>query len=183
MKNALQEQLLKAGLATEDQMKKPVRPKRKPKQGGKNKPANKPATSPKSGSTEDVDLKAAYAQRRKQEQKEEGEKRRAAAQKKANKEKVNKLIESTMLNTDGGTVAYQFVVGKNIKKIWITEELRLQLVSGQLGITFLGGRRCVVPRATADEIAKLDPKKIVVIHTPEGDGLGAEHAVPDDLMW
>lgn len=186
MTNALQEQLLKAGLATEDQMRKPARPKSKsPAKNRKKKPArNKPAAAAGSKNNSDIDLRAAYAERRRDEQRAEEEARALAALRKANKLKVNKLIESNAQDTTGGTISYQFLVGKNIKKLWVTEPLRDALVAGELGITFLGGKRCVIPKSIADEINVLDPKKIIVIHKPEDGQAGeAEFAVPDDLMW
>lgn len=185
MKNALQEQLLKAGLATEDQMRKPARQKSKPPAKNRKKPARKkPAAAAVSKDDSNIDLRAAYAERRRDEQRAEEEARAQAALRKANKLKVNKLIESSAQDTTGGTISYQFLVGKNIKKLWVTEQQRDDLVSGELGITFLGGKRCVITKAAADEINVLDPKKIIVIHKPEDGQEGeTEFAVPDDLMW
>ncbi|HHJ18520.1 MAG TPA: DUF2058 domain-containing protein [Gammaproteobacteria bacterium] len=185
MINALQEQLLKAGLATEDQARKPrppqtkkysSRPKRKP--SAKPRPKQKPQK-------QTSDLEAAYRARRRAEKAEAEAKSRQAAERKANRNKVKKLIAGHALKLDEDGVLYQFVVGKNIKKVYVTEAQRAQLIAGELAVTFLGGKRCVIPRAVADEIQSLDPQKMVVIHQPEDDSNKdyAGYEVPDDLIW
>ena len=115
MINALQEQLLKAGLATEDQAKKPKPPPRKKYSA---KPKRKPAAKPRPKTRKPAsDLEAAYRARSRAEKEEQQKKSRLAAQRKANRNKIKKLIATSALKLTEDGVLYQFVVGKNIKKI------------------------------------------------------------------
>ncbi len=185
MKNALQDQLLKAGLATEDQLKRaPTKPHRSTK--NKAKRARKPVRKkPDQGH---IDLKHAYDARKKQEANERRNKEKLAAQRKANRKKIRALIINNTLNQADAEISYQFIVGQNIKNVYVTAEQQKQLLSRELAITFFEGKRCVIPRKIADEILQLDPKKAVVIHSPqtetkEGGDEYSKFEVPDDLQW
>ena len=185
MKNALQDQLLKAGLATEDQLKKAVaKPHRPPK--NKAKHAKKPARKkPNKGSD---DLRRAYDARKKLELDEKRNKERLAAQRKANRKKIRLLITSNTLNKPDAEISYRFIVGQNIKNVHVTTEQQKKLLAAELAITFFDGKRCIIPRKVANEIAQLDPKKAVVIHSPENKVNDekddyATFEVPDDLQW
>jgi uncharacterized protein YaiL (DUF2058 family) len=184
MTNALQEQLLKAGLATKEQIEKanqPRRPRKHHKKQSQNKsrhtkPAHKKAT-------DGMDLKDAFAARRREEQKEVAQKKADSARRKANKEKINQLIKKNALDTKGGEFEYQFIVGSSIKKIWVTEAQKLLLLEGKVGVTFLGSKRCLIPLSVIDEIRQLDPKKVISLASAENSPEEDEHIVPDDLVW
>jgi uncharacterized protein YaiL (DUF2058 family) len=185
VKNALQEQLLKAGLATEDQLKKATaKPRRPPK--NKTKHSKKPARKKPSNSSDD--LKRAYDARKKLEVDEKRNKEKLAAQRKANRKKIRVLITNNTLNKPDAEISYRFIVGQNIKNVHVTAEQQKQLLAAELAITFFDGKRCIIPRKIADEIAQLDPKKAVVIHSPQNevkDGKDeySTFEVPDDLQW
>ncbi len=181
MKNALQEQLLKAGLATEAQISKANRPKKRPQR----KPRRSPKAAPKPAldASGEIDLKAAFEARRAEERREAARKKAEAAQRKKNREKVNRLIQENRLDNRDGDVEYQFMVGSTIKKIWVTAEQRQALLDGKLGVTFLGGQRCLIPVETAQQILELDPKKAISLVDPDAEPEEDEFAVPDDLIW
>ncbi|MGF1643691.1 MAG: DUF2058 family protein [Thiotrichales bacterium] len=204
MKNALQEQLLKAGLITQEQLEQASKPRPKdlPKAGkpkpqtkakGKlppkvAKPAPPPAPRPATRPTPAEDLKAAYAAKAKAEQEEAQRKAELAARRKANKPKLAALIQAHTLNAPDADVPFQFQVGTNIKRIYVTAAQRQQLLAGDLVITFLDGKRCLIPSAITAQILELDPKKILItqktaIDTLSADDPYAEYEVPDDLMW
>ncbi len=180
MKNALQEQLLKAGLATEKQINKANAAKKKSKKQAPRKPKNQ-RNQAKS------DLAAAYAARKKAEAAEHAEKQRLAALKKANKATIDALIRDNTLNKDKAEIPYQFLVGTTIKKVYVTEAQKTQLLNGELGIVFRKGQRCIIPKAIVDKILELDPQKVVFINKPEDKpdtpDEYAEFEVPDDLDW
>ncbi|HFD87735.1 MAG TPA: DUF2058 family protein [Gammaproteobacteria bacterium] len=189
MKNALQEQLLKAGLATEDQMIKPrkkpgkpaSRPARKPR-GKPNQPGKKRPARPSSQS----DLAAAYAARQRAEKEEAEQKRRAKAKKKANRSKIRQITLEHCKNVAEAEIPFQFMVGSNIKKVYVTAEQRNQLLEGKLQITFQDGKRCLIPAETATKIHELDPGKLIInpaaVEDKHDDDY-AEFKVPDDLDW
>lgn len=181
MKNALQEQLLKAGLATEKQINKAnADRKRSKKQTPKKAKAER-------NKEQKSDLANAYEARRKQEQKEHAEAQRLAAQRKANRAQVRQLVKENTLNKEQGEEAFQFVVGSNVKKVYVDKKLKDKLVVGELGITFQDGARCVVPAAVIAKIIELDPDKTVFINRSddkvEGGDDYAGFEVPDDLDW
>ena len=97
------------------------------------------------------------------------------------------MIKSNTLNDENAELDYQFTAGKTIKKIYVTAEQKQGLTEGRLGITFLKGRRCLIPADIAVEIQQLDPEKIVVLNTAgdkdKTDDPYADYEVPDDLLW
>ncbi len=185
MKNVLQEQMLKAGLVTEEQVDKANRPaRRRPPRGGKKSSGKRQgAAGRQRRSQEEIDLARAYAARRAEEKREAARKKAEAEQRRKNREKVARLIRDNMLDNSQGEVEYQFIIGSTIKKIWVTPEQRQGLLNGELGVTFLGGKRCLIPVAVAEEILRLDPKKAIALVSPEADDGDGEFAVPDDLIW
>jgi len=159
--SSLSDQLLKAGLVTEDQVKKS---KEKPKR----KIAPKKQLVKKSKvRDEQSDLAKFYQERSKVENKEKQEetqrKKEAARIKKEMNKKINTLISDNLQNDDTAEIRYNFVVGTTIKYIFVTEKQQQELVEGKLAITFLGGKRSLIPVETAKEILKINPDKIVVI--------------------
>ena len=172
IKNALQEQLLKAGLANEKQLQT-AHKKNKSKKTGKPKQRH--------------DLAAAYRARTQVERQEQQEKARLAALKKANQKKIQQLITDNTLNAENAEIGYQFTAGTTVKKIYVTDKQKTGLLEGSLGITFLKGRRCLIPAEIASQISELDPEKIVILNTvatqSETDDQYEDYAVPDDLTW
>jgi uncharacterized protein YaiL (DUF2058 family) len=189
MKNALQDQLLKAGLATEEQFKKASAKPRRPPPKNKNKKPKK--TTNKKPHNHNSDLKRAYDARKKLEAAEKHKKEQLAAQRKANRRKIRLLVSNNTLNKPDAEISYRFIIGQNIKNVYVTEEQQKQLLSGKLAITFFDGRRCIIPRSIADEIMQLDPKKAIVIQpsdieTPRDENNEHEYSsfkVPEDLQW
>ena len=184
MKNALQEQLLKAGLATEDQLAKPRQNRRKQSRPQNRKPAGKPKRKPKP--QDDSDLARAWAARQKAEREEAARKKRIKAQRKANRAKIRQLTLDNCLNADDAEIPFQFMVGSNIKNIYVTEAQRRQLLDGELRITFQDGRRCLIPAEVAARIHELDPEKLIIDPSAveeSADDEYADYQVPDDLIW
>lgn len=181
MKNALQDQLLKAGLTTEKKINKANADIKRQKKQAPKKAKTDRNTQQKS------DLAAAYEARKKQEQQEHAEAQRLKAQRKANRAQVRQLIKDTTVNKEQGEAVFQFVVGSNIKRVHVSEDVKTKLVKGMLGITFQDGSRCVVPADVINKIIELDPDKTVFLNRPETDaGTEDEYAgfdVPDDLDW
>ncbi len=188
MKNALQEQLLKAGLATEDQLAKPKPARRKPRQQKGRKGGGKPGRPQQTGKArrDDSDLARAWAARQKAEREEAERKKQLKAQRKANRAKIRQLTLDNCLNSDEAEIPFQFMVGSNIKNIYVTEQQRKQLLSGELRITFQDGKRCLIPAAVASQIHELDPEKLIIDPSKVEEQIDDEYAdfkVPDDLIW
>ena len=159
--SSLSDQLLKAGLVTEEQVKKATeKPKFKPKKIATKK-TNKKVRN------EQSDLAKFYGERKQQENKEKQEKARkkqeAARLKKEMNEKTNKLISDNLLNDESAEIRFNFVVGTSIKYLFVTEEQQQGLADGKLAITFLASKRSLIPIEIAEEILEINPKKIVII--------------------
>ncbi len=172
--SSLSDQLLKAGLVTEDQVKKAAEkpnPKSKPKKkftGNRHNPKkiHKPASSQKP-KREVSDLEQFYKERSALERNEKREalrkKKEADKIKKETNDKINNLIKDNLKNDDAADIRYNFVVGTTIKYLFVTEKQQLELADGSLAITFLGGKRSLIPIDTAKEIKALNPNKIVIM--------------------
>ena len=178
--SSLSDQLLKAGLVTEDQVKKAAeKPKAKKKfTGNRNNPKNnqKPTSSKRTSGKqkprrEVSDLEQFYKERSSLERNEKQEairkKKEADKIKKETNDKINKLITANLKNDEAADIRYNFVVGTTIKYLFVTEKQQEELAEGSLAITFLGGKRSLIPIDTAKEIVALNPNKIVIIASQE----------------
>ena len=190
MKNALQEQLLKAGLATEEQLTRAKSGKRKPprqtRKGSGGNPRPSRQKSNRKPASEHSDLAKAYAARQQAEREEAERKKRIKAQRKANRAKIRQLTLDNCLNVADADIPFQFMVGTNIKNIYVTEAQRKQLLDGQLQITFQDGKRCLITAGVAEQIHKLDPEKLIIKPAEVEEHVDesyAEFKVPDDLNW
>ncbi|WP_299876832.1 DUF2058 family protein [uncultured Cocleimonas sp.] len=179
--SSLSDQLLKAGLVTEDQVKKAAekpKPKKKFTGNRNNSKLKQKATSsqnavpnkkPKRGAS---DLEQFYKERSKLERNEKQEalrkKQEAEKIKKETNDKINKLITANLKNDEAAEIRYNFVVGTTIKYLFVTEKQQQELADRSLAITFLGGKRSLIPIEIAKEITALNPNKIVII-APEDD--------------
>ena len=76
---------------------------------------------------------------------------------------------------------------KEIKRIFMTTEVRKHLINGQLALVVLEGHYELVPKAVAEKIRLRDESVIVVLNekqdTENEDDLYADYQIPDDLMW
>jgi len=161
--SSLSDQLLKAGLVTEEQVKKAAeKPKRKLKPKQKKASVKK---APKQ-QTEQSDLAKFYGERKQLENKEKQElarkKQQAAKLKKEINDKINKLISDNLLNDDSAEIRFNFVVGTSIKYLFVTEKQQEELAEGKLAITFLASKRSLIPVEIAKQIQEINPKKIVI---------------------
>ncbi len=82
---------------------------------------------------------------------------------------------------------YNFVDGKNIRRVSVTADLRERLIAGQLAIVRNEGRYAFVPAAVADDI-RARVERAVIHHNrpgsePAADDPYKDFVVPDDLTW
>lgn len=170
MAKSLQDQLLNAGLATEEQLQKAheskKRPPRKPQMKAKNTDNKAPQNKSKKKKQPASDLAQFYQQRnsfeRKTREEEEKKKKEAVRLKKLNNKKIRQLLLNNLQNVEDAEIRYNFVVGTNIKFIYVTEQQQEALGKGELAITFLGGKRCLIPVKLVDELRQLEPSKLII---------------------
>ncbi|MFA7382752.1 MAG: DUF2058 domain-containing protein [Desulfurivibrionaceae bacterium] len=153
MGNPLQDQLLKAGLASKKQVKKAEHEKRisrKQNHGG----------NPAAVSSQAREEQAAKEQRNRELNRERAEETRLREL----KAQVKQLIETNRLPQDSRGEPYHFAEQNKIKRIFVAEEMADQLSRGQLAIVKLGPGYEVVPAKAARQIASRDREAVVVFH-------------------
>jgi hypothetical protein len=153
MGNPLQDQLLKAGLASKKQAKKAEHEKRISR---KLNDGHSPAVVANKAREE----QAAKEQRNRELNLQRAEETRLREQ----KAQVKQLIETNRLPKDDRGEPYNFVEQNKIKRIFVSEETTDQLSRGQLAIVKLGAGYEVVPAKVARQIASRDQEAVVVFH-------------------
>lgn len=179
MSNALQEQLLKAGLTTEKKVKKENHAKRKK------------AKQQKKSKVKEVDESKLLAQKSAEEKRkrdqELNKQKEDAAKQKAIVAQIKQLIEMNTISTDNGETAYNFEDNKLIKRVYVTDSQHDQISRGKLAIARFNDKYCVIPTVVANKIKDRDANYIVVLNdsvsTDEIDDEYADYKIPDDLMW
>lgn len=153
MGNPLQDQLLKAGLATKKQAKKADHEKFISRKQNK-------------GSTPVVPNNTAREQQAAQEMRnrELNQQRLEENRLREQKAQVKQLIEINRLAQDARGEPYHFVEQNKIKRIFVSDEMTDQLSRGQLAIVKLGNSFEVVPAKVAHQIASRDEEAVIVIH-------------------
>ena len=152
MGNSLRDELLKVGLVSEAKRDKP----RTSKRAAAKKPARKRTRPSTQSATESAQPVAKHVLRENQRRTARfirdttlGGESVAASAKKALRRKIHALIESERLNDTDADLPYNFVKGKRIKRIYVNEEQRLKLASGDIVIAALAGQGLDVATAAA----------------------------------
>jgi uncharacterized protein YaiL (DUF2058 family) len=181
MANSLQDQMLKAGLIDQKKVKKLKQEKRKqakkmPKGEQKEneiKVATRQAQAAKSQRDRQINL----------EREKQNEVRAIQGQ-------IKQLIEMNRIDRSGGEISYQFVDGKKVKKLYVTEDIQRQLVRGRVAVVKLAAAYELVPTPVAEKISQRDRAVVLVLNGPQvsdqkmsEEDPYADYQVPDDLMW
>jgi len=104
---------------------------------------------------------------------------------------IVQLVEMNRLDTSDGEIAYSFVFDNKVKKMYLGEELKNQLLAGRLAIvTIMKNKQRkfeLVPAPVAEKIAQRDDSCVVQLNekveTEGEDDPYADYKIPDDLMW
>ena len=184
MGNSLKDQLLKAGLVNEKQVKKATKEKQKEsmRQHGQGK---------SEAGAEDM----LRAQREKQEKIERdrllNRQRQLEAEKKAAAAQVRQLVEQNRQPTGEGDAPYNFVDRGKVKRLYVSDKVRHRLVAGQLAVVRLEKEYLLVPSEVAEKIKLRDAGFVIAVNEEKNAETMAENPedpyanfkVPDDLMW
>lgn len=176
VKNALQAQLLKAGLVDNKKAKK----------------LSKQAIhEQRTGESKDAEVKAKIAQAQQEklakDQAIEQEKK-AVLQEKELKAAIMQMIHQHKIRDTDGEVAYQFLDGK-IKKVYINQQIYNALVAGSLVIAKENDSYAFLPKALAERINSKMEGFIIVNNAEKNEATTDEedpyaaYVIPDDLMW
>ena len=179
MRNPLQEQLLKAGLAKKGKVDQIARDQAKQRQG-------KPVASE---AAEKIDTQRLQAERAERDRALAAE-RNAQAHARELAAQVRQIIDANKVKREG-EISYRFNDGEKIHSVLVNETLRTQLAKGTLVIARAGDSYELLPRAAADKIRERDASVIVLDHGQTADAKPAsdddefysQFKVPDDLIW
>ncbi|MBA1203781.1 DUF2058 domain-containing protein [Pseudomonas capeferrum] len=179
MSLSLRDQLLKAGLVNQKQVKQVNKTEKKQKRL-EQKGQVEIDDSQQRQAREAVAEKARRDQELNRQQQEKAEQKARAAQ-------VKQLIEASRLPKLTTEDYYNFVDDKKVKRIAVNALMRSKLSSGSLAIVAHGGGYEVIPREAAVKIQERDARRILLLNTqveePDADDPYAAYKIPDDLMW
>jgi uncharacterized protein len=186
MRNALHEQLLKAGLVDEKRLKEMEREQQRPKPAG---PKNSRHSSqkhaqrkpPREAAQSSAPKRPAPATQPTVKPTNEQQAARRALER-----EIVQLIKAGRLPHNDGDEVYNFIDGKKIGRIYVTAPTQAALVRGELVVVRLRTRYAVVSAATAALIAERAPEFVIAAKPPEPekqDPAYLEFPVPDDLRW
>ncbi|WP_031434397.1 DUF2058 domain-containing protein [Methylomarinum vadi] len=182
MKNqSLQDQLLNAGLVSENKAKQARAEKRKQ---NKKKRNNK---------LEFIDETKQALQEKKAEQaakdKQLNEQRQQLAEQQQIANQVRQLVEKNRLPQESGEdgIAYHFNDRDKVKTIYLNKEMRDKVIAGKLAIVRLEQQYEVVSADVAERIGACADDAVVVLFGADSDSSTedeyADYKIPDDLMW
>lgn len=181
MSLSLRDQLLKAGLVTEDQVQKVEREQKRQQYKAprdKRKPAGPtPQELAARKAAAEKAARDAELNRRKQEK----------AERKAKFAQIKQLVEQHQVPRVETDDYYNFQDGVRIKRVAVNPELRSRLIKGELAIVRNEGRYAFVPAAIAEQIRER-VERAVIHHNrpgpePDENDPYKDHVVPDDLIW
>lgn len=176
VKNALQAQLLKAGLVDNKKAKK----------------LSKQAVhEQRTGVSKDAEVKAKIEQDKQQKMARDQaleQEKKAALQEKELKAAIMQMINQHKIRDTHGDSVYQFIDG-TIKKVYINQQIYNALVAGSLVIAKENDGYAFLPKALAERINQKMEGFILVNNsqsnadTTDEEDPYAAYVIPDDLMW
>ena len=180
MAKSLQDQLLKGGLVDNRRAKKAKSDKRKQtRMQRKNK-------------VEVVDESGAQLQKRQAEKTERdrqlNRQRKEQAEHKEVDAQIRQLIELNRQAKDEEGTAFNFQDNNKVKRIYVNESMREQIIKGSLVIVKLDGQYEIVPSEVAGKIRGRDEGRVVELGNQSNkdvteDDPYSDYQVPDDLIW
>jgi len=181
MNNPFQDQFLKAGLVSKQQVQKAKQ--------DKNKKNKQQRNNKKIEVVDENKIKAQQAAEEKAKRDRElNMKKQEQAKQKAISAEIDQLIKNNRIERDESCeIAYNFEHQKKVKRIYINEEMQKQIIQGKLGIARITGQYELIPTAIAEKIQQRNEKRVVLFKEDQqevdANDPYAEHQIPDDLMW
>jgi len=180
MANPFQDQLLKAGIVTRQQVKKANQQKTR---------ARKEQHAKSIKPVDESRLKIQQAAEEKQKRDRElNQKKQEQAKQKAISIEINQLVSSNLISRDQDCeIAYHFEHDKKIKRIYVSGDMKKQIIDGRLGIARMEGKYELVPRVIAEKIQQRNAKRVILFTEDQArvddDDPYADYPVPSDLIW
>ena len=180
MNNPFQEQLLKAGVVSKQQVQKANTDKNKKKKQQRNQ---------KDKVVDEAAIKAKQiADAKTQRDRELNQRKQAQAKAKALSAEINQLILDNLIKRDEKCeIVYNFEHDKKVKRIYVNEEMKQQIIKGKLGLARIEGRYELVPALVAEKIKQRNERRVVifanVVEEKDESDPYADFEIPDDLTW
>ncbi|HET6554445.1 MAG TPA: DUF2058 domain-containing protein [Dyella sp.] len=179
MRNPLQEQLLKAGLAKKGKVDQIAREQVKQRQG----------KAPSAQPVEKIDAQRLQAERAERDRALAAE-RNAQARARELAAQIRQIVDANKIKREG-EISYRFTDGDKIHSMLVNESLRTQLAKGSLVIVRSGDGYELLPRVAAEKVREREASAIVLDHgqpadsapSSEDDEYYSQFKVPDDLTW
>ncbi len=192
MSSSFTEQLLKAGLITEDKIEQAEQEKKAQKQKrqqnykqrnnntgtkqSETKAHNHPQKNKKIKTQKNTDdLAQFYQARKKVENKEriqaEEKQKEESRLRKERREKIKALTIKHRIKTTDADIRYNFLIDNKVKYTFVTAEQQDQLIKGELAITFYANSFTLLPREIGEAIRTIDPAKLLFIPEAEDGSL------------
>lgn len=181
MNNPFQEQLLKAGLVTKEQVHKAQKEKHK------NSKHKRPKKQRSALDENTIKAREAAAQKARHDR-ELNQKKQEQARQKAVSAEINQLIRQNQIKRNAADdIAYRFEHQGKVKTIYVDETNRQKLAQGKIGIARIEGHYELVPLDIARKIQERNSKRIILntadTKEPDQNDPYADYPVPDDLIW
>ncbi|SFM24380.1 hypothetical protein SAMN05421721_10191 [Ectothiorhodospira mobilis] len=156
MTQSLREQLLQAGLVSEERVRQAEAPA--PRKSGKGRRGKGPRRAPRKGQAPGGGARTAPRQEAAP---------ASGTTDRALKARLRELVSAHRENSEQADRPYHFQVGKTIKHVYVTPPQQQALAEGRLCIAFLDGRRHLLPAEVGREMLRLDPKRTVLFPAEE----------------
>ena len=190
MRGSLQDQLLKSGIATEEQLKKP-KPKIKPvSKSRKSHSKSNAKTNNKPSQASRVQQNAQQNKQPKQKTAEE-----APTLGKALRTEIKQLLKTNKLNDKTGEIPYNYVIAGQVKRFYINEKQQIELKAGKMVIVNWNTISYLITTEAEVELRKLHPTIEVASVISETESAKtqdkkkdendpySDYEIPDDLSW
>ncbi len=182
MAGSLKDQLLKAGLTDKKRANKAAEQQRQSAKKAKN--------ARKAGQQLEDERKQALEKARLEKLEKDRElnrQREAEKEQKSRLAQIKQWIEQNRIEIPAkAETAYNFVVDRKIKKLYVTDEQLNQLARGHIAIAPVGESFALIPDVIAERIEMVDANAVIRItpeEAPDEDDPYADYQIPDDLMW
>jgi len=180
MSLSLREQLLKAGLVTEQQVQRAEAQQRQKQYAaprGKKPAGPTPQEIAAQKAAAEKAARDAELNRRKQEK----------LDRRARYAEIRQLVAAHQVPRVESGDFYNFQHGSEIHRIEVTPELRARLVAGDLAIVRCDGRFAFVPATIGEQVGTRVEKALLHLNRPAAapadDDPYKDFVVPDDLVW
>jgi uncharacterized protein YaiL (DUF2058 family) len=181
MSLSLRDQLLKAGLVSEQQVQRAEREKRQQDyvapRGRKKHTGPSPQELAIQKAAAEKAAKDTELNRRKQEK----------LERRAKFAEIKQLVAAHQVARVETEDFYNFQDGTNIKRVPVNPELRGKLVAGTMAIVRCEGRYAFVSAEVGEQVRARVERALIHLHKPAAppsdDDPYKDFAVPDDLVW